>query len=176
METVNLSKEFLSWITSTDYKNKKILEIGSGYSTLFFSKEFDTVYSFEDNLEWFNKIKVLIELNKVKNVSLKLFNGNIIFEKEFIELIKKCDFFLIDNNPNSETKISRYDFAKVIHKHKNSDSIIVLDNGDWNIKAYEFLRKNYYCIDFPRIEEGLVTETSVFFKKRIINKIKKTVL
>ena len=62
------------------------------------------------------------------------------------------------------------EFVLFIHKNKKENSIIVLDNGDWHLNAYEFLRKHYYCLDYLRIEDAELTETSVFFHKRVINK------
>ena len=37
--------------------NTKILEFGSGNSTIFFSKLTKNIFSIEHNQEWFNKIK-----------------------------------------------------------------------------------------------------------------------
>jgi len=163
MDNSKLSKNFLSWITQNDFKNNIIIEIGSGYSTLFFSKHFKFVYSFEDNVEWFLKIDSLLKDKIISNVKLSMFDKSILQNKEFIELIKSADIFLIDNNP---THISRSIFAKLIDEYKKNDSIIVLDNGTWNVDAYRFLRENYYCTDFPyEREDGTATETTVFFKK-----------
>lgn len=163
MDNPKLSKNFLSWITQNDFKNNVIIEIGSGYSTLLFSKHFKFVYSFEDNIEWFLKIDSLLKDKIISNVKLSMFDKSILQNKEFIELIKSADVFLIDNNP---INISRSIFAKLIDEYKKNDSIIVLDNGTWNIDAYRFLRENYYCMDFPyKREDGTKTETSVFFKK-----------
>ena len=61
--------------------------------------------------------------------------------------------------------ISRRTFAQIINKYRKEESIIVLDNGTWNMDTYRFLRENYYCIDFPDERDGKKTETSVFFKK-----------
>ncbi len=61
MDNSKLSKNFVSWITQNDFKNNVIIEIGSGYSTLLFSKHFKFVYSFEDNIEWFLKIDSLLK-------------------------------------------------------------------------------------------------------------------
>lgn len=110
MDNSKLSKNFVSWITQNDFKNNVIIEIGSGYSTLFFSKHFKFVYSFEDNVEWFLKIDSLLKDKIISNVKLSMFDKSILQNKEFIELIKSADIFLIDNNP---THISRSIFAKL---------------------------------------------------------------
>jgi len=47
--------------------NTKILEFGSGNSTVFFSKLTDNLYSVEHNDKWYNKIKPQLN-NKVKYI------------------------------------------------------------------------------------------------------------
>jgi len=110
-----LSKQFLKWIEENDFVNKTILEIGSGYSTLFFSNHFKFVYSFEDNIDWFLKIDSLIKERNITNVNLSMFDDNIIKNYEFIKLITSVDVFLIDNK---NTHIPRNTFAKVINSNK----------------------------------------------------------
>jgi hypothetical protein len=108
-------------------------------------------------------MKVLSKENNIDNLKLSKFDAETIKKDDFIDLISTADVFLIDNNP---THIPRSTFAQIINKHKKEGSIIVLDNGTWNIDAYRILRENYYCIDFPyERETGEKTETSVFFKK-----------
>jgi predicted O-methyltransferase YrrM len=159
----NLSPDFLIWIEKNNFTDKTIVEIGSGFSTIFFTNHFNFVYSFEDNEDWFTKMKVLSKENNIDNLKLSKFDAETIKKDDFIDLISTADVFLIDNNP---THIPRSTFAQIINKHKKEGSIIVLDNGTWNIDAYRILRENYYCIDFPyERETGEKTETSVFFKK-----------
>jgi len=161
-----LSPDFLNWIKENNFLNKSILEIGSGESTLFFSQYFHQVYSFEDDEKWIKKMK----LNLLpSNVDLQLFDNNIFQNLTFKEKVFKSDVILIDNNCNN---IPREDFAFFIHKNKNPNSIIVLDNGEWNYYAYEFLRSHYYCYDFLRKdkrEENSLTQTTVFYYPRIRN-------
>ena len=57
MSKPDLSSDFLDWIKKNNFIDKTIVEIGSGYSTIFFTKYFNFVYSFEDNEEWFKTIK-----------------------------------------------------------------------------------------------------------------------
>jgi hypothetical protein len=159
-----LSNEFLNWVAGTHFKDKNILELGSGYSTFFFSNYFKHVYSFETNMYWLNKIKSNLEENMINNVTLFMLNRDTLQEASFINLVKEIDFFLIDHNPSV---ISRYIFAKFIDENKKVDSIIVLDNGEGNIDAYNYLRDKYYCIDFPYERDNKEnTETTIFFKKR----------
>ena len=159
-----LSPEFLDWIKKGNFSKSTILEIGSGESTLFFSNYFKYVHSFEDDPEWLDKTKKNIEL--VDNVEINKFDNTIFNNEDFIYKISNSDVILIDNNPKN---IGRHEFAYFVHHHKKKGSIIILDNGDWNIDAYEFLRSKYYCLDFLRKdkrEDNQLTQTSVFFHLR----------
>jgi hypothetical protein len=163
MDKPNLSTDFLDWIKKHNFKDKTIVEIGSGHSTIFFTKYFNFVYSFEDNDEWFKKIEKITNEKNINNLKLSKFDTETIKKNDFIDLISTADVFLIDNNPMN---IPRSTFAQIINKYRKEESIIVLDNGTWNIDAYRILRENYYCIDFPdERDNGEKTETSVFFKK-----------
>ncbi len=168
--TPNLSPDFLNWVQKNNFIDKTIVEIGSGYSTIFFTNHFNFVYSFEDDEEWLLKINKLITEKNIHNLKLSMFDIETIKKDDFIELISNADVFLIDNNP---AHISRSTFVQIINKYKKEESIIVLDNGVWNIDAYRILRENYYCIDFPyERENGEKTETTVFFKKiKVKNKL-----
>ena len=56
--------EFLPWFTypcieflkTLNIHDKKVLEFGSGSSTLFWSKKCDVIYSVEKNKSWYKKI------------------------------------------------------------------------------------------------------------------------
>ena len=158
----NLAPDFLKWITTNDFSKKELLEIGSGGSTFFFAKYFKNVNSYEDDVNYYNDLKK----NLPSNVNYQLFNKNIFNNLNFKNKVLQSDVFLIDNDPK---RISRNLFAHYIHKNKKPYSIIVLDNGEWNFEAYEFLRSRYYCHDFLKIDEkenNQLTQTTVFFHPR----------
>jgi hypothetical protein len=158
-----LSEGFIKWIDEQDFSDKALLEIGSGYSTLFFSSHFNSVNSFENDIIWYHRILNRIKEQSIPNVSLHLMEVSILADEAFLNLVKISDVFLVDNDPHF---LSRFGFVQLIHKHKKEGSVIVLDNGDWNKESYEFLRANYYCLDFLRTEHGRLTQTSVFFLER----------
>jgi predicted O-methyltransferase YrrM len=141
MSKPNLSTDFLDWIKKNNFIDKKIVEIGSGYSTTFFTEYFNFVYSFEDDEKWFKRVEELINEKNISNIKLSKFDTETIKKDDFIELISTADVFLIDNNPN---RIPRSIFAQIINKHRKEESIIVLDNGTWNMDAYRFLKEYYY--------------------------------
>ena len=158
-----LSDGFLLWIEQNNFKEKTILEIGSGYSTLFFSKNFKHVYSYENDKKWIRDLKKEITNLKIENIDFHELNKDIFNDDFFLNLVKNVDVFLIDNNPNF---ITRDEITFFIENNKRNESIVVLDNGEWHLESYEFLRKRYYCLDFIRIENKKLTQTSVFYHPR----------
>ena len=154
-----LTKTFLNYFSNLKTKNKIYLEIGSGNSTIYFSKYFKKVISLEDDKIWFDKINS----NKPKNVDINFFNKENIGNLLKTELDKKPDYVMIDNNPNY---ISRFDIAKFIHFNKQNDCIIILDNGTWNLEAYSFLKENYFNLDFTgKRYDNKISVTSIFFNQ-----------
>src|SRR5262245_11861885 len=53
-------------------KHKRFLEVGSGYSTLWFSQFVAKIVSVESRQEWFLKLKGLLEQHSIQNVELHL--------------------------------------------------------------------------------------------------------
>ena len=147
-----LTHSFLKWITEQNTKDKVILEFGSGGSTIFLSKIFKHVKSFEHNNEWKLKIKKLSPIN----VTLYNFNFNC-----FPKILKNVDYILIDNDPNY---FKREDIAKIMIEKYNYKNITILDNGNWNPICYFYLKKMYKnCQDFGWYNTyGDETITSVF--------------
>ena len=148
-----LPDTFLKFFLSLNLNDKTYLEIGSGNSTVFFSKHFKNIISFEDSMVWFDKLDVL----KIPNVNLQFFKSEVVFE----DCVHCTDFIMIDNNPISTTRTK---FAKFIDEHKTPESIIILDNGEKHMEAMTFLKSKYYCLDFPGERyDGSFSVTSIFF-------------
>ena len=161
MTQPNLSPDFLNFIENNDFSERTMVELGSGESTSFFAKHFKKVHSYEDDLEYYNHYKSSMP----NNVDYKMFGESIFNNEKFKEQIYNSDLILIDNQAK---RITRERFAYYVHENKKPGSIIVLDNGDWNYNAYEFLRSNYYCSDFLRIDKrNKITQTTIFFHPRV---------
>jgi hypothetical protein len=89
---------------------------------------------------------------------------NIFNDLDFKKNINEADITIIDNNPKY---IKRKDFCIFVKENKNKNGMIVLDNGTWNIDAYDYLIKNFFCLDFPGVnKENELTVTSLFFEER----------
>jgi hypothetical protein len=164
-----LTNTFLKFFLNLDLKDKTYLEIGAGDSTIFFSKYFKQVISFEDSHVWYDKIDML----KIPNVDLHFFRFNTVFGEETKNklryYLKEADYIMIDNDPSRTTRTA---FAHFIDKYKVPNSIIILDNGEKNIEALTFLKNNYYCLDFPgkRYDESF-SVTSIFFTNHNSDKV-----
>ncbi|MBC7476081.1 MAG: hypothetical protein H7263_17495 [Candidatus Sericytochromatia bacterium] len=69
--SVNKSGEFIPWysypaidfIINKDFSWKRILEFGAGQSTLSWGKKAKFVKSFEEDFNWYNRLKSKINLN-----------------------------------------------------------------------------------------------------------------
>lgn len=64
------SNKILSYLQSRSIKN--FLEIGSGGSTLYFSKYVQNYYSIEHNRSWYEMVKKEIEKNQISNIEIIL--------------------------------------------------------------------------------------------------------
>ena len=152
-----LTYDFINFFSKQKLKDKTLVEIGAGESTLYWEKKFNRVISYEHDLFYFDQIKKKL---KKKTTQLHLFNKYILTNKKFLENVKIADYIIIDNNPNY---ISRYDFSLCVTKNKKKTSSIILDNGLWNLDAYNYLRDNFFVKDFPGLNKSKeLTVTSIF--------------
>tara|TARA_R100001143_G_C3347191_1_gene127443 strand:+ start:178 stop:939 length:762 start_codon:yes stop_codon:yes gene_type:complete len=152
-----LTHDFIDFFSKQKLKDKILVEIGAGESTLYWEEKFNKVISYEHNPFYFNKIKK--ELKK-DTTELNLFNMNILSDKNFLENIKIADYIIIDND---NRYMRRYYFSQCVVKHKKKTSSIILDNGLWNLNAYNYLRDNFFVKDFPGFNKNKeLTVTSIF--------------
>ncbi len=113
------------------FKNKNILEFGSGCSTIFFHKNNANIYSKEDNYNWFKFIERI--LNNKNNTNLHL---------EFAE--DKSDYLSINKNwPDKFDLILidgswRDDCLRKVFERISKNCLIILDNSD------KFALNDYY--------------------------------
>lgn len=84
-----ISKNCLNLIEKYLNNDKTMLEIGSGESTLYFSKKCKVLYSIEHSLIWYNKISDRIKFNKLNNI---IYNHiPIENKKDVIKYVNKID-------------------------------------------------------------------------------------
>ena len=145
-----LIKSFENYINSRNTVNKLMLEFGAGYSTKIFANNFSSVISYDNNKEYQDKLK------RYDNVAYKTLNKDL---KPIIQDIKLADYIFVDNDPDC---ISRYELVKLSFTHSNSQCVLILDNGLWNIDGQKFLQDNYFCKDYYGLrDDQLYTNTIV---------------
>jgi len=156
-----LTHNFLNYFVNDTLNDKILLEIGSGDSTLFWENHFSKVMSYEDNYDFFIRLNGKINSKKT---NLNLFNQSIFEDVTFLKSVQEADYIIIDNNPNN---IDRTFFCEFVKTYKKDSSSIILDNGTWNLNAYNCLLQDFFCKDFPGTnKENELTVTTIFDIKR----------
>lgn len=110
--------------------DKAVLEFGMGASTIWLSKRCNFLTSVDHDPDWFNQVKILIEKT---NVSLNLFESNVIHGTDFIEKSyshiadqfhdESLDLILIDGR-------NRVDCFFRSESKLKKGGIMVLDNSE----------------------------------------------
>ena len=156
-----LTNSFLNWFETQLWSNSNLLELGSGSSTLYFSNYFNSVKSYENNSDWYNKM-----INEVaESVTLK-FSESIASEL-VNEDFSKFDVVLID------AAESRSEISRILVKNKYK-GIIFHDNAEWYRNSIEILTSaGYIEIPFFGLKPvyDFVASTSLLILKDDISKV-----
>ena len=159
-----LTSSFLNWFETQKWNSLKLLELGSGNSTLYFSKFFKSVTSYETNQDWFDKLilKIPTNVNLIKTDSIiKSFKNNDIKD------INNYDVILIDAGEN-RAKVSRW------LTDQSYKGIIFFDNSEWYRKSIGILLdKGFLEIPFFGIKpiEDWVSCTSIIAEPSALKNI-----
>lgn len=122
----------------------KVFEYGSGGSTIFFSQRAASVYSVEDNAEWYQRVTTRLKEKGVQNAELKLcpfdFKNPAGFENsEYLKALPDQKFDIIVIDGSEEWKQVRPICFKKAEKHVNPGGIIVVDDS-WR---YDTIRQGH---------------------------------
>eukprot|EP01025_Chloroclados_australasicus_P011301 TRINITY_DN14897_c0_g1_i1.p1 TRINITY_DN14897_c0_g1~~TRINITY_DN14897_c0_g1_i1.p1 ORF type:complete len:226 (+),score=16.47 TRINITY_DN14897_c0_g1_i1:117-794(+) len=137
------------------HKNISMLEVGSGYSTLWYSQFVGSYVSVEHDAAWYNKVKKMIDqqTSQNRNISYNLAAVNWSWskgegsEKEFgvyldkIEELsqgRKWDVVLDDGR-------ARVAVAQRVLKHLNSNAVVIIHDF-WQRSYYHSILKLYDVI------------------------------
>jgi predicted O-methyltransferase YrrM len=146
-----------------------ICEYGSGGSTLFFARRARSVYSIEDNPEWFERVSLRLKREAIANVTLVLHRFD--FKKpdgfehsEYLNAIpdQRFDVIVIDGS-EEWTQVRPICFERAEAKIKQGGIIVVDDS--WR---YPRLREHNQAKDVQIFQSvgpcrPGVTSTDVFF-------------
>lgn len=125
----------MRYLESLLTKETKILEFGSGFSTLYFSNNVARIVSFESSIDWYDKLQsyflTSIECRaKVSLISVDAsLSGGALLESfseklsEHQEVLSNFDIFFIDGG-------NRNVALEFVLLGCSSNSIIILDNSD----------------------------------------------
>ena len=146
----------IEYLKQLDLKDKKMLEWGSGNSSIFFSRRVKQLVSIEHDKTWYNAVNK----KRLKNHDIILKS-----EDEYTELdlylSTKFDIILVDG-------IKREDCVETAIKLIASDGLIILDNSDRHYDLCSRLRdEDFIEVDmhgFGPINEYTWT-TSLFFRR-----------
>jgi len=129
MHTVDIGYPWIAFgaIIELEYicnKEMKVLEVGAGGSTLFFSRRCNSVKSFELNPVWADKVKE--KLNGESNVDLILLTM-----KESLEAIKSepdesYDIVMVDSYENEPIK--RLEISNIVVPKLKVGGYFIIDN------------------------------------------------
>jgi SAM-dependent methyltransferase len=146
-----------------------VCEYGSGGSTLFFARRVNSVFSIEDNPQWFALVSERLRAKSIDNVTLELhpcdFKNPVGFEhSEYLHAIPEAGFDVIVVDGSEEwTRIRPICFEKA-QTRVNKNGIIVVDDS-WR---YPEIRgrnaaKRYQIFQSVGPGRPGVTSTDVYF-------------
>ncbi|RYZ08567.1 MAG: hypothetical protein EOO73_06840 [Myxococcales bacterium] len=129
-----LTWPFLDFVESLDFTNQRLLELGSGSSTLWFQTRFAKVRSLETNPDWMVSLKPHVasnvELSLVEPATLE--GARITYEGEEVVLV---DF------AGPRTRFLTHFLASLQGARPQA---IVLDNADWYRNGAAVLARHGY--------------------------------
>jgi predicted O-methyltransferase YrrM len=147
----------------------RVCEYGSGGSTLFFCKRVQSVYSIEDNPEWFERVTSTLKIKGITNVEVVLcpfdFKNPAGFERSaYLHALNKGDWDVIVVDTSEEwTQVRPAVFAHAENFIKPGGIIVVDDS--WRYPILREKNRAKRCQVFQSVGPGRpgVTSTDVFF-------------
>lgn len=156
-----LTSSFLDWFQTQQWDSMSLLELGAGGSTLYFSKFFKSVTSYETDQSWYEKLL----LNKPNNVDLV--KVDTILDALNNNDIHDYDVILIDAGEN-RANLSRW----IVNQ--GYKGIIFFDNSEWYRKSIQMFNKEGFVeIPFFGIKpiEDWVSCTSIVAEPSVLKDI-----
>jgi hypothetical protein len=152
----------IEYLNSFDFTAFNVFEFGSGNSSLYWSSRAKSVVSVEDNLDWFNIVKIKSKVNHAL-----IYRAD---ESDYVNALaeqgRKFDIIVIDGNHRLKCTTEAINMI-------DPDGIILLDNSDRLIEKEcgNLLRVNGFIqMDFSGFGpiNGYCWTTSIFLKNNKI--------
>lgn len=159
----------LEYLENIDIKGVRVVEYGSGNSSLYYLRRGALVTSLEDDKEWFNRIK--IKSNEHHSYIFADLESEYVYREE----IFKAEIVVIDGSYRPEC--TNY-LIESIKGKKAEPSMIIFDNSDWYPKS---IKKLDCELGWPRADfcgfgpiNAYTWVTSIYFNpKKILPRIDK---
>lgn len=124
-------------------KKFKVMEFGSGGSTVFWARNCKNVKSFETNPEWFKSVKERVA--EFKNVEIILGDEVTNLKRLEREPDSHYDIVLIDSDPNTTQRITLANAS--IQKIKPGGSLIIDNYMKFGMKNFVYPEGEIYTFD-----------------------------
>ena len=151
-----LTWPFLDFVDAIDLRKRKLLELGAGTSTVWFSERFERVRSFETSAEWFTDVCRVVGAN----VDLSLVD---VASLEAADIDYRGEDWMLVDFAGKRTKFLHNFFRKA--PPTSTPSVVVLDNADWFRRGAAIITESGYVeIPFSGFKTGQswISCTSVF--------------
>lgn len=156
----------IDFLSPKNFKDKNVLEFGSGQSTFWWAKKSRKVVSIEEDKSWYQKMQKNVPSN-AELLYVPRVNANTdMTHLEKLLLEKKYDRFdviIVDG-------FWRFESCNLAKKLLSPEGIIIADNSETDdYKIYDAFKNDatFQRVDFWGLAPGVVLEhcTSIFFRK-----------
>jgi len=130
-----LTWPFLDFIEHLDLREQTLLELGAGFSTIWLSKRFGKVRSFETNPEW----HAAVARNVASNVELSLVD---LAQLENAQFDYRAESWLLVDFAGKRTAFLHHFLSQLAADSR--PAAIVLDNADWYRRGAALLQQQGY--------------------------------
>ena len=152
----------IDFLGNRDYEDKTILEFGGGQSTLWWAKVAKRVVTFENDPQWYGKLKKIVS----ENVSLYFIESN-----DRLGQVKKIDEILNHNESNSFDvviidSLDRPAMVPIAIRVMAKNGFIVVDDSEGYGFREDFENSGLNRVDFFGHVPGVILPhcTSIFFR------------
>ena len=147
----------IEYLNQIDLSHMRVLEFGSGFSTLYWARRTKSVVSIEDNKSWYERMKPKLPGN-VTYIHAPTHDDIV---RAASELQQEFDLIINDG-------LYRYDCAVASRSKLADGGIVIVDNSDWCAKTCAYYRDSDLIeVDmagFTPLNEYPMT-TSFFFSR-----------
>lgn len=124
-------------------KRLRVLEFGSGGSTIFWAKNCKNVKSFETNADWYQKVQQKVK--RYRNVEIGLANEKQILRAITKEPDKHYDIVLV--NPNLKEARRTLLAEAAVPKVKPGGWLVINNYGKYGMENFNYPKSEIYTFD-----------------------------